>query len=129
MKLRDLFVYNTKQLVIVEEEFGFNHWLWLPDFPLENLPEFWQNITHFDIKKPSKVLSGQLVNIDYPRKPRAEKFITSLEKQPHYFAHVFCDHYSYLRTPDGKIIQHAGYKTQQECCNPHGIIDSIDNPL
>lgn len=124
MKLRDLFIYDAKQLVIVEEEFGFNHWLWLPDFPLDKLPEFWKSITHIDIKKPSSVLTGNLVNIDYPRRPRAEKFIHKIESQPHYFAQIFCNHYSYLLTPSGEHILHAGHKTQKECCSPEPFLNN-----
>ena len=107
-KIRDLLIYNTQHLVLVDEEYGYKQWLWLPDFPLNELEDFWKNLKDVPVKHPTSVLTGLVVSFDCasqpPVRPRAQKFWNRLEKQPHYFAHVWNNSHSFLITPEGKRI-------------------------
>jgi hypothetical protein len=106
-KIRDLFMYNTNQLVLIDEEYGYKQWLWLPNFPLEQLPEFWKSFQKINLKSPTSSLPGVVVNIDFPARPRAQKFWNKLYSQPHFFLHIWNDSHSYLLTPDKQKIYHA----------------------
>lgn len=99
-KLHELFIYDANHLVIIEEEFGYDNWLWLPDFPLDELPEFWNSLVDIPITNPISLLPGKIVNIDYPRKPKLAKFLKKIESQPHYFMHLFTNEHSFLKTPN-----------------------------
>lgn len=107
LKFHELLIYDAKNLVIVEEEFGYDCWLWKPDFPLEKLPEFWNSLGDIPIENPTSLLPGKLVNIDYPRKPKVEKFVNKIVSQPHYFMHLFVNEHSFLKTPNKEKLYPA----------------------
>jgi len=132
-------------VVLLEEEFGYRHWVWIPEMSAEELKEWWQaipTVAPYFYDGP-KTFPGKVHRIyyekDYVRE--SEHLDATLEKDEFFFvqegagrtltptshsmrlpdkhwcAHVHMDCDSYLMTPDEEMIYHAGYIEEDEYYN------------
>jgi len=129
-------------VVLLEEEFGYRHWLWEPGLSAEELKAWWRAIptvaTYFydgPIEFPGNV---HQVYYEPEWRQSSENMDTQLEKGEFIFVkeegmrhlvplaetmklpddcwhahlHVDCD--SFLKPPDDECVRHAGYITEDE---------------
>jgi hypothetical protein len=130
-------------VVLLKEEFGYRHWVWMPKMSAEELKSWWQSLPSVAVyfyDGPSK-FPGDIFQVYYEPEWRREsdndthleegEFIfveqngcnltplSSTMQLPedcwHAHMHIECD--SYLKSPDGEVIHHAGYITEDEYYN------------
>jgi hypothetical protein len=86
--------------VFVVEEYGYRHWQWNSGLSEQQLREFWAAL-------PS-VNSGYF----HPKSLLRSGRLLQVRERPAYATwrmHMHQDDDSYLRTPQGEVITHAGY--------------------
>jgi len=111
---------KTEFCVAVIEEMGVNGWLWFPPVDPGSLPNYWAKQPRFGMSGIRKKLGGNWVDDSAFAKEgdASRKAFHRLWRRLHvpgrYVAEVCCDEDSYLISPDGKLILHAGFKEVAE---------------
>lgn len=101
-------------VVWLEEEYGYRYWRWEPEMTAAELIEWWKSLKSVApyffspaggacYCKRSPGLPGKLEELDWEEFPMID--IPNLWR-----AHIHEDEDSYLTTPGGESIHHAGYK-------------------
>ena len=128
-------------VVLLEEEFGYRYWVWFPGMSAEELKEWWKampTVATYFYDGPAG-LPGDGIQVYYEPSWRREadgvdtfldkgQFIiveqdgcsltplSSVMQLPddrwNAHLHIECD--SYLKAPDGDVIHHAGYISEDE---------------
>ncbi len=93
-------------LVLLEEEYGYRDWFWFPQMTPTELIKWWGDLEsvgeYFFTPEP---LPGDVIKVT----EETRKLYRNLHKAGKYFqAHIHMDCDSYLQTPEGKLIYHAG---------------------
>lgn len=127
-------------VVLVEEEFGYRHWLWVPEMSEEKLKAWWMSLStvgpyFYDGPKnfpgkihqvyyepewkrdmPESVLEEGEFFLAQEENARELVPVSSKMRLPedHWYAHVHTDCDSYLLTADKEIIHHAGKISEDE---------------
>lgn len=90
-------------VVWLEEEYGYRHWRWEPGMTATELVNWWKNLKTVGLYFFSPTgLPGKVVHIDWSDMPSRKSIV--------WRAHLHEDEDSYLVTPGGKHIHHAGYR-------------------
>jgi hypothetical protein len=95
--------FNTKNLVQISEEFNFKNFIWEPNFPIENLKSWFDNIK---INGPINVELflndfGLLWSVDNQK--NYTKALKSYNKFPYYHLHLCCTKDSFLIIDNNKF--------------------------
>jgi hypothetical protein len=101
---------NGHAVVLVDEEYGFKRHLWYTEMSPAELESFWKDISNMSIHymDPTKSLPGRWATA--VTGDDIEAWMDALERGRIYYAHIFNNDDSFLRTPDDREILHAGYK-------------------
>lgn len=85
--------------VFVVEEYGYRYWQWNSGLSEQQLREFWAALPSVapGFFHPGAILSGRL------------RQVRERPDRPLWLVHIHQDDDSYLRTPQGEVITHAGY--------------------
>jgi hypothetical protein len=84
--------------VYIEEEYGYRYWVWESDKTPDQLTEWWQALESVEPYSVPDNLPGKVREVD------------SLPgKNGVWFCHLHTEDDSYLRSPEGEIIHHAGW--------------------
>jgi len=105
---------ETDFLVLFSEEWGFRTWFWFPPMYSQELEAWWRSQESVamplrtDVPAPGgKKLPGDLYqaieNDEY------DLFDYLLKSKQHYYVHINFDDDSWLVTPEGVEIHHAGF--------------------
>lgn len=95
-----------KTLVLVNEEYGYRHYLLLTDLTLDQLAQWWASQEHIDDRKLS-TLPGSLCAMETEEQYTLWCFYEAYLSLP--YAHVHTDGDSILTLPNGTKIKHKGY--------------------
>ena len=130
-------------VVLLEEEYGYRHWVWIPEMSAEELKEWWQampTVASYFYDGPT-AFPGKIHQVYY--EPSWHKDLhgadsVGLQEDEFFFvkeegcrelvplsssmtlpkdrwtAHLHMDCDTYLTPPDGEVIRHAGYIPQDE---------------
>ena len=115
-------------VVFLQEEYGYKEWVWMPNMSEDELRAWWEAMptvapfffdgpvgfpgdTHqiyFDDDGFYLVEEGDRRIVT----PVSEKY--SMDSSKHWHAHLHQDNDSFLRTPEGEYIHHAGSVSDDE---------------
>ena len=102
--------------VPVVEERGLALYLWFPSCPAEALEALWKSIPASGMKGLFDALGGEWILVDTGwLNPDSTEIMASVDDYERidspfrYRAEICCDEDSYLSTPDGRIVVHAGF--------------------
>ncbi len=98
-------VVSPETTILLEEEFGFRHWFWLPDRPLSALLDWWRGI--FSVEPwylGPWPLPGTLIEAPNAYEHWHPLFDTHL----YYYGHLHEDDDSELKAPSGEVFHHRG---------------------
>lgn len=87
--------------IYVEEEYGYRYWVWEPQINPKKLAHWWRALKSVEPYSSPASLPGVVQNV---RKIR--------QKEGFWFCHIHTDSDSFLRSPEGEIIHHAGYNPE-----------------
>lgn len=101
--------------VMLDEEYGYREWIWRTGMTAEELTEFWRNIPTMEPYFFSpKGLPGKVLLL-FPEDDQSdedyERLRESYRKEAAgWVAHIHVEDDSYLQTPTGEEVLHAGYQ-------------------
>lgn len=99
--------------ILLEEEYGYRHWLWLPDRPLTALFDWWRSI--FSVEPWNfnpRPLPGVLIESTGDDQLWHKLF----DSRRYVSGHIHEDDDSELRSPSGEVYHHRGYGFTKENC-------------
>lgn len=124
----------TEFCIAVSEEQDFRHHIWFPPFPESELEAKWQAMPSCGMKGIFDFIGGEWISQDngewIPQSDGTKKYMhgemelfDSLWRPDRYIAHICCDEDSYLCTPDGRVLVHAGFDKAHwvSDCGPVGV--------
>jgi hypothetical protein len=106
--------YETKDKlnVLLQEEYGYRHWIWQPEMEPQQLEEWWENMDQVTKYwwNPT-LLPGKVLLIK--TEDQVEQMEQMEEERIHYSGHIHMDDDSYLKSPDGRTIRHKGCRRKE----------------
>jgi len=103
-------------VVLVDEEYGFRHHLWLTGMTPEKLEEFWASIQNMKdhYTDCTKTLPGTWISVEAEdrtyNKSDLDLWHQCKDDGQYYYAHLHWEDDSSLKAPDGRLIYHAGFE-------------------
>ncbi len=103
-----LVMLGEEVMVLLEEEYGYRVWYWLPEISADELERWWATLKSVGPFFYSPVgLPGKVIQADFG-------FFVKLAKTGKYYrAHIHMDFDSFLITPDNISIRHSGHDREQ----------------
>lgn len=104
-------VQKDEPVVLLEEEFGYRNWIWLPRCSSEELVRWWKrqkNMSKFYFS-PRDMKKGELFHMDWGVLWKVELFYRLEKTGLCWTSHLFDDTDSFLISPRGRFITHSGY--------------------
>lgn len=100
--------------VLLDEEYGYREWVWRTGMTAEELMEFWRSIPTMEPYFFSpKGLPGKLVQLFQEGEAGGDDYARLREsyrkEAAGWVAHIHVEDDSFLRTPAGEEVLHAGY--------------------
>lgn len=115
-------------VVLLQEEYGYREWVWMPNMSADELKAWWKampTVAPFFFNGPVE-FPGETHQIYFEEDgfylvtegdmrvvtPVSGKF--DLDEDKHWHAHLHQDNDSFLKSPDGEYIHHAGWVSDEE---------------
>jgi len=102
--------FNPETLILLEEEFGYRHWFWLPDRPMSELIEWWRGL--FSVEPwfvNPEPLPGILIE-----GTSSDRWNELYASRKFIWGHINDDDDSELRLPIGETIFHSVRRLHME---------------
>jgi hypothetical protein len=92
--------------IVIDQEWGFQHWLWETEMTEAELIEFWQGLEHIPYTEPPSFLPGKFKRL-------LENESLAVIRRYQFIAHFHMDDDSHLRDRwGGQTYVHKGYENE-----------------